>query len=116
MIELIGRHGKDCKIYVDDPEEDVIQFLYKVLDNDISQDIPIRVMPDCHSGTGCIVGLTLPTETKVKPAVVTPEIIKETPVTEIKSEEQKKDEQGIIVPVEYKSKNSFKYVYTPNRF
>ena len=57
-----------------------------------------------------------PTETKVKPAVVTPEIIKETPVTEIKSEEQKKDEQGIIVPVEYKSKNSFKYVYTPNRF
>lgn len=57
-----------------------------------------------------------PTETKVKPAVGTPEIIKETPVTEIKSEEQKKDEQGIIVPVEYKSKNSFKYVYTPNRF
>lgn len=70
MIELIGKHGKDCKIYVDDPEEDVIQFLYKVLDNDISQDIPIRVMPDCHSGTGCIVGLTLPTETKVNPEYI----------------------------------------------
>lgn len=54
----------------------------------------------------------------VKPAP--PEKLQETlpatnPVVQ-KTEEPEVQQEGVIVPVRYTSKNTYKYVYTPNRF
>lgn len=58
-INLIGKYGKDCKIFLPELDEDSTSFLYTILNNEVSLNSRLRVMPDCHSGVGCIVGLTM---------------------------------------------------------
>jgi RNA-splicing ligase RtcB len=60
MITLNGKIGKSCKIFSDDLEEGTKNFLSDLLDSEVSRDVDVRVMPDQHYGTSCIVGLTLP--------------------------------------------------------
>jgi len=60
MIELIGKKGKDCKIFIDDVEDGVFSLLHSVLDEEVSENVKVRVMPDCHVGKGICIGFTMP--------------------------------------------------------
>lgn len=57
-IELNGKYNKDCKIFCDTPEEGVIAQVMQVLNHHAFSDSPIRIMPDCHQGAGCVIGFT----------------------------------------------------------
>lgn len=49
MIELKGIYN-EAKIFIDNTEPGLKEQVKKVLDNVISKDQNIRIMPDCHVG------------------------------------------------------------------
>jgi len=65
MIELQGKYNKDCKIYTDDLEENAYSTIYSILDHKISENLPIRIMPDVHDGKSIVIGFTMPLNPKM---------------------------------------------------
>lgn len=59
MIELNGKYT-NAIIYADTIEEGVISQVLNVLNHPIFKDCPVRIMPDCHQGAGCVIGFTAP--------------------------------------------------------
>jgi len=71
MIELKGKYNKDCKIFCDDIEQEALSDIYNLLDQPISEGVPIRVMADVHSGKGGnVVGFTMPMTNMVDPNMI----------------------------------------------
>lgn len=66
-ITLSGKYGKDCKIYSNDLDINSISFLYDILNNPVSENNKIRIMPDVHYGNGCIVGFTMKIQDQINP-------------------------------------------------
>lgn len=67
MIELKGKYNKDCKIFIDDIETEAIGLIQSILDQPVSKDVPVRIMPDTHAGKGIVIGFTMPMTTMIKP-------------------------------------------------
>lgn len=67
MIQLEGKYNKDCKIFIDDIEESVLQMIYKILDDEVSLDVPVRIMPDTHAGSDIVIGFTMPVTDRINP-------------------------------------------------
>lgn len=67
MIELKGEYNQDCKIFVDEIEEGSIRLIQSILNNEISEGVPIRIMPDTHFGKGIVIGFTMPLTKMVNP-------------------------------------------------
>lgn len=67
MIELKGKYNQDCKIFLGEVEEGVIELVQNILNNEISEGVPIRIMPDTHVGKGIVIGFTMPMKTIVNP-------------------------------------------------
>ncbi|MGL5689950.1 MAG: RtcB family protein [Bacteroidales bacterium] len=67
MIELKGRYNKDCKIYADDIEESAYSLIQNILDSEVSKDVPVRIMPDVHTGKDIVIGFTMPLTNMVNP-------------------------------------------------
>lgn len=67
MIELKGKYNQDCKIFIDDVEEGAIELVRNILNNEISEGVPVRIMPDTHEGKGIVIGFTMPMTTMVNP-------------------------------------------------
>ena len=59
MLELEGKYTS-AKIFADTIENGVIEQVKSVLEHPIFKDCQIRIMPDCHSGKGCVIGFTSP--------------------------------------------------------
>ena len=59
MLELEGKYTS-AKIFADTIENGVVEQVKSVLDHPIFKDCQIRIMPDCHSGKGCVIGFTSP--------------------------------------------------------
>ncbi|WP_300716589.1 RtcB family protein, partial [uncultured Brachyspira sp.] len=67
MIELEGKYNKDCKIFADSIEEESYSLIYNILNEKVSKDVKIRIMPDTHLGKGIVIGFTMPLTDRVNP-------------------------------------------------
>jgi len=67
MIQLKGKYNKDCKIFIDEVENEAIDLIKNILDNEISENVQVRIMPDTHVGKGIVIGFTMPVTQMVNP-------------------------------------------------
>lgn len=67
MLELKGKYGKDCKVFIDEVEESALATIYAVLDDEVSANVPVRIMPDTHNGVDIVIGFTMPLTDRVNP-------------------------------------------------
>lgn len=61
---------KNVKIFTDNIEQSALQQVYALQKSGLFGEEPIRIMPDCHSGAGCVIGFTAPVTDKVCPNIV----------------------------------------------
>ena len=57
-ITLEGKYGK-AKIYAKTIEDDLISQCVKLLNQPMTKNSQIRIMPDTHAGKGCMIGTTM---------------------------------------------------------
>ena len=67
MIELLGSYNKNCKIFLDDMEESCYPLIQSILDCKVSENVPVRIMSDCHAGKDIVIGFTMPLTDMVNP-------------------------------------------------
>ena len=67
MLELKGKYNKDCKIFIDNVEDEALSLIYSILDSKEHTNVPIRIMPDTHAGKGIVIGFTQPLSKSVCP-------------------------------------------------
>jgi RNA-splicing ligase RtcB len=70
MIELKGKYNKDCKIFIDDVEYSALSTIHRILDSPVSENLPIRIMPDVHEGVGIVIGFSMPLGRMLSPTFV----------------------------------------------
>ena len=70
MLELKGKYNKDCKIFIDDVEYEALSTIHRILDSPVSENLPIRIMPDVHEGSGIVIGFTMPLGKMLSPLFV----------------------------------------------
>ena len=69
MIELRGKYNT-AKVFTNNIENSAISQLITLLNQEFVKDSQIRIMPDCHSGSGCVIGTTMTLHDKVIPNLV----------------------------------------------
>lgn len=69
MFNLNGKYGQ-ATVYTDNIDDKTISDIINYLNYDISKDQNIKIMPDCHAGSGCVIGFTSTMTDKVIPNVV----------------------------------------------
>lgn len=57
MIEIVGKYNRAI-VYADFIEDEAVKQIKDVCNLYIFRDSKIRIMPDCHSGKGCVIGFT----------------------------------------------------------
>ena len=62
--------NKDLKIFTNDIEQQAMDQIELLLEQDAFKDSKIRIMPDVHAGSGCVIGFTGDLGNKVIPNVV----------------------------------------------
>lgn len=67
IIELKGKYNQDCKVFIEDIEQGAIDLIQNILNHEISEGVPVRIMPDTHIGKGIVIGFTMPMTTMVNP-------------------------------------------------
>ena len=67
MIELKGKYGKDCKVFAKTIESAAIGTIQNILDNPVTKDVPVRIMPDTHQGVDIVIGFTMPVTGLINP-------------------------------------------------
>jgi RNA-splicing ligase RtcB len=70
MIELKGKYNKNCKIFTDNVEHSALNTIHRILDSVVSEELPIRIMPDVHQGVGIVIGFTMPLGRMLSPNYV----------------------------------------------
>jgi tRNA-splicing ligase RtcB len=60
----------DLKIFTDLVEPEAIEQINKLIEQDVFKDCKIRIMPDVHTGVGCVIGFTADLGDKVIPNIV----------------------------------------------
>lgn len=68
MLELKGKYNKDCKIFIDEVEPEALSLIQSILDQRVSESVPIRIMPDVHTGKGIVIGFTMPLTDMLNPS------------------------------------------------
>ena len=68
MFELKGKYN-ECKVFADIIENSAIAQLTNMM-NFEHMNGKIRIMPDCHAGSGCVIGTTMTIKDKVTPYLV----------------------------------------------
>lgn len=61
---------KDLKIFTDDIEDNARKQIDLLLNQEAFKDCKVRIMPDVHAGTGCVIGFTANLGDKVIPNIV----------------------------------------------
>jgi RNA-splicing ligase RtcB len=69
MIELKGKYNT-ATIYTDLIGENAISQIIEMLNQEFIKDLKVRIMPDCHTGVGCVIGTTMTIKDKVVPNLV----------------------------------------------
>lgn len=68
----ISARGRYCEatIYTDNVEQEAVAQIIQLCNQPFTQGTSIKVMPDTHSGKGCVIGLTMTLNDKVCPNLV----------------------------------------------
>lgn len=69
MINIKGKYT-EARIFTDNCESEAQKQILDVCNHSIFENVPIRIMPDCHSGAGCVIGFSAPLKDKVIPNIV----------------------------------------------
>ena len=69
MKELKGKYN-ECKVFTDVIDSSTEGQIKALLDQESVKDCKIRIMPDCHSGVGCVIGTTMTVKDKIIPNLV----------------------------------------------
>jgi tRNA-splicing ligase RtcB len=70
-METIKRNnGNDIKIYATTLEDVALEQIKELGEFEPYQDSKIRIMPDCHAGSGCTIGTTMEIKDKTTPNLV----------------------------------------------
>lgn len=69
MIDIRGTFTS-AKIFTENVEESALLQIEKLLEQETFKDCQIRIMPDVHSGKGCVIGFTSKLKDKVIPNIV----------------------------------------------
>jgi len=69
MIELQGKYNT-AKVFTDNIEDSAKEQIIQLLNQDFIKDCKVRIMPDCHSGSGCVIGFTANLGDKVIPNLI----------------------------------------------
>ncbi len=69
MKEITGKYTT-AKIFTDNIEDSAIEQIRELCNQEFIENCKIRIMPDCHSGSGCVIGFTANLGDKVIPNIV----------------------------------------------
>ena len=69
MIELQGKYNT-AKVFTDTVDNACISQIIELLNQPMAEGETIRMMPDCHAGSGCTVGTTMTVSDKIIPSIV----------------------------------------------
>ncbi len=69
MLEYIGKYAS-CHVMIDEIEPESVRQIYGFLNNPAFEGSKIRIMPDCHSGKGSVIGFTGTLVEKIIPQVI----------------------------------------------
>ena len=68
-MKVKGKYGKAI-IHADIFDEGTKIQVKTLLDQKFTKGLKVRIMPDCHSGTGCVIGTTMTIKDKIVPNLV----------------------------------------------
>lgn len=69
MLEIKGKYNM-TKVFTDNIDNETISQIVNLLNQDFTKNCCVRIMPDCHSGKGCVIGFTANLGNKVIPNLV----------------------------------------------
>lgn len=69
MKEVKGKYGT-AKIFTDLVEDSAVDQVKTLMDQEFVDGCKVRMMPDIHSGTGCVIGTTMEIKDKICPNLV----------------------------------------------
>ena len=69
MFGVVGAFGI-AKVFAEQVDEATMTQIKNLVDSELSHESTVCVMPDCHAGKGCVVGLTMSITDKVCPNLV----------------------------------------------
>ena len=69
MLELRGKNGT-AKVFTDIVDDATISQVIGIMNAPITENSKVRIMPDCHAGSGCVIGTTMELGDKVCPNIV----------------------------------------------
>ncbi len=70
MKEILTKNAEIVKIFAETIEDSAIEQIEKMANSAIGENAHIRIMPDCHSGAGCVIGTTMRIKDKICPNIV----------------------------------------------
>ena len=73
MLEIKGKYCKDIKIFTNNVEETALAQIYAMAEHRAYKDKKIRIMPDVHSGKGCVIGYSCPID--INTDFLNPEVV-----------------------------------------
>ncbi len=69
-MQIITGQYNTAKVFADQCEESCIDQIQELLNQKPFQDAKVRIMPDCHTGKGCVIGFTANLGDKIIPNIV----------------------------------------------
>ena len=69
MIEIVGKFNT-AKVYTDTVEDAAYKQILNLMNQKFAEGSHFAIMPDCHAGTGCVIGLTMKIVDRVVPNLV----------------------------------------------
>ena len=69
MKELQGKYT-NAVIYADIIADNTLEQLNTLIDQEFMKNCKVRVMADCHTGKGCVIGTTIKIQDKIVPSLV----------------------------------------------
>lgn len=62
--------SENCKVFTDIIDANSLGIINALVNSTIGKDARIRIMPDVHAGTGCVIGTSMDTKDKVSPILL----------------------------------------------
>ena len=69
MIEIVGKYNV-AKVYTENIEQAAYAQVLNLMNQKFAEGSTFAIMPDCHAGAGCVIGLTMKIVDKVVPNLV----------------------------------------------
>lgn len=69
MLTIKGKYN-EAKIYTDFLDDNTVGQIMSLCNQEFAKESQIRIMPDTHSGSGCVIGTTMTIQDKVVPNLV----------------------------------------------